>query len=86
MDEKLKQSFIQAYAKTKEFEDATTFLRVPKDDFRKGDITWQSHDTSTTASPDIRRTQLHVAQMYHWNRMDEDVKLYVATLRNLCTL
>ncbi|KAF0703948.1 hypothetical protein AaE_015182, partial [Aphanomyces astaci] len=47
-------------------------------DYLKGEIISQSHDTSTTAHPGVRRTQLHIAQWYYWSGLEEDVKLYVA--------
>ncbi|KAF0710366.1 hypothetical protein As57867_005533, partial [Aphanomyces stellatus] len=64
MSDGLKQRFVQAYAKTKEFEDETKYVKkeelyfvrskdhvwklcVPDDDFLKGEIISQSHDSST---------------------------------------
>jgi len=96
MSDGLKQRFVQAYAKTKEFEDETKYVKkeelyfvrskdhvwklcVPDDDFLKGEIISQSHDSSTAAHPGVRRTQLHVSQWYFWVKLNEDVKLYVAT-------
>ncbi|RHY81586.1 hypothetical protein DYB35_008933 [Aphanomyces astaci] len=70
MDDNLKQRFVRAYAKTKEFENEDKFekkdglffvkskdqvwkLCVPNDDYLKGEIISQSHDTSTTAHPGV---------------------------------
>ncbi|KAF0710502.1 hypothetical protein AaE_012491 [Aphanomyces astaci] len=95
MDDNLKQRFVQAYAKTKEFENEDKFekkdglffvkskdqvwkLHVPNDDYLKSEIISQSHDTSTTAHPGVRRTQLHIAQWYYWSGLNKDVKLYAA--------
>ncbi|KAH9184554.1 hypothetical protein AeNC1_013468 [Aphanomyces euteiches] len=58
-------------------------LCVPDDDELKCEIISQSHDTSTTAHPGARRTQLHFAQWYCWRGLEDDVKLYVAT-RETC--
>ncbi|KAF0713311.1 hypothetical protein AaE_011817, partial [Aphanomyces astaci] len=54
-------------------------LCVPNDDYLKGEIISQGHDTSITAHPGVRRTQLHIEQWYYWVGLEDDVKLYVAT-------
>ncbi|KAF0720173.1 Aste57867_496 [Aphanomyces stellatus] len=96
MSDGLKQRFVQAYAKPKEFEDESKYVKkeelyfvrskdhvwklcVPDDDFLKGEIISQSHDSSTAAHPGVRRTQLHVSQWYFWDKLNEDLKLYVVT-------
>jgi len=60
-------------------EDQVWRLCVPNDEVLRTDIIAMSHDSNIAAHPGIRRTQLSVAQWYYWEKMHEDIKLYVLT-------
>lgn len=54
-------------------------LCVPCSDqnYLRTQILEQFHDSDIAAHPGIRRTQLRIAQWYHWDTLNEDVRDYV---------